>query len=102
MAYFISTAFLFLCLFPLLIQSQSGSFTPSTGRIDSLNFISYNRMISEYGCVSLCLQYTSPSCYGISYESYRQECRLITESIPSSFTPNQSLLNWQSYVRIRD
>jgi hypothetical protein len=99
MTYFISIVFLFLFIFPSWIQCQSGTFTPLTGRTDSLDYISYYRMITESDCISVCLQYTSPSCYGISYESFRQECRIITESVPSSFIPNQSFLNWRTYIR---
>jgi hypothetical protein len=102
MSYFLSIIFLFLCIFPLLIQCQSGTFIPLTGRIDSLDYVSYYRMITESGCVSICLQYSSPSCYGISYENFRQECRIVTESVPSSFIPNQALPNWRSYIRITD
>jgi len=102
MRYFISTVFLFLFIFPSLIQCQSGTLTPLTGLIDSLDYVSYYRMITEPGCVSVCLQYTSPTCYAISYESFRQECRIITESVPSLFIPNQSFLDWRSYIRIID
>jgi hypothetical protein len=102
MTYFISIIFLFLFIFPSLIQSQSGTFTPLTGRIDSLNYITYNQMITELGCISACIQSTSPSCYAISYESFDQECRLITQSVPSSFIPNQSFLDWHSYIRTMD
>ncbi|CAF4995380.1 unnamed protein product, partial [Rotaria sp. Silwood1] len=69
---------------------------PVTGRIDSFNYETYFRMISELECISICLQYSSPLCYAISYESFRQECRIITESVSSSFIPNQLYLDWQS------
>lgn len=94
--------FLFVFIFPSLIFCQSGTFSPLTGRIDSLDYVSYYRMITEIDCISVCIGYTSPGCYGISYESFRQECRLITESVPSSFTPNQSFLDWRSYIRTID
>ncbi|CAF1166131.1 unnamed protein product [Rotaria sordida] len=63
---------------------------------------SYVRMISERDCVSICLQYSSPLCYAISYENFRQECRIITESVSSSSIPNQLYINWRSYIRIDD
>lgn len=89
-------------VFSSLVQCQSGSFTPITGLIDSLNQVLFYRMVTERDCVSICLQYTSPSCYAISYEDFRQECRLITEPVPSSYIPNQSYLNWRSYLRSMD
>jgi hypothetical protein len=85
-----------------LIQCQSGTFSPLTGRFDSFQYISYYRMVTERECVSVCIQYNSPLCYAISYESFRQECRLITQSVPSSSIPNQSFLDWRSYLRIID
>lgn len=92
-----------LCfVFPSLVQCQSGSFTPIKGLIDSLEQVLFYRMVTERDCVSICLQYTSPSCYAISYEDFRQECRLITELVPSSYIPNQSYPNWQSYLRSID
>ncbi|CAF1045344.1 unnamed protein product [Rotaria sp. Silwood1] len=102
MTYFTSIIFLFSFIYPLLIQCQSGTFMPVTGRIDSFNYETYFRMISEPECISICLQYSSPLCYAISYESFRQECRIITESVSSSFIPNQLYLDWQSYIRIND
>ncbi len=102
MAYLISIVFLFLFIFPSLIQSQSGTFSPLTGLFDSLQYTSHYRMVTERECVSVCLGYTSPSCYAISYENFRQECRLITQSVPSLSIPNQSYLNWHSYLRIID
>ncbi len=59
-------------------------------------------MITEPDCISACLQYTSPLCYGISYAIYGQECRIITEFASPSIIPNQSFLNWRTYIRIRD
>jgi len=100
MTYLISIVF--LLIFSSVIRCQSGTLTPTTGLIDSLNQVSYYRMINEIGCVSICLQYASPSCYAISYESYGQECRIITEPVPSSYTPDQSLPNWRSYIRFND
>lgn len=100
MTYLICIVFLFI--FPSIIQCQSGTLTPVIGLISSLNQVSYDRMISESGCVSTCLGYTSPLCYAISYESYGQQCRIITEPIPSGYTPDQSLPNWRSYIRIND
>ncbi|CAF2596818.1 unnamed protein product [Rotaria sp. Silwood2] len=102
MTYFTFIIFLFSSIYPLLIQCQSGTFTPIAGRIDSFQYEPYSRMISEPDCISVCLQYPSPLCYAISYESFRQECRIITESVPSSFIPNQLFLNWRSYIRIND
>jgi len=99
MAYIICNLIFFLCVFPLWIQGQSGSFAPLTGRIDTLDYVSYYRMITERECISKCLQSASPACYGISYESFRQECRLITESVPSTYQPNKSFMNWLSFIR---
>lgn len=92
----------FFFIFPSMVQCQSGSFTPMMGLIDSLEQEKYYRMISERGCVSICLQYPTGVCYGISYENYRQECRLITEPIPSTTFSNQAYLTWRSYIRSID
>ena len=96
---------IFFALFvvlPSMVQCRSGSFKPIVGLMDSLDQVSFYRMVTERECVSVCLEYTSPSCYAISYENFRQECRLITESVPSSYVPNQSYLNWRSYIRSID
>jgi hypothetical protein len=100
MTYLISIVFVLIV--PSLIQCQSGTFTPMVGLITSLDQVSYYRMITELGCVTTCIGYTSPSCYAISYESFGQECRIITEPIPSGYTPDQLLHNWRSYIRIND
>jgi len=98
----ISIVCIFSLIVPSLIQCQSGTFTPIIGRLDSLQYLLYYRMITEPDCISACLQYTSPSCYAISYESYGQQCRIITEFASPSIIPNQSFLNWRTYIRIRD
>lgn len=92
----------FFFILTSMVQCQSGSFTPTMGLIDSLEQVTYYRMISERGCVSICLQYPSGVCHGISYENFRQECRLITEPIPSTYFSNQSYITWRSYIRSID
>lgn len=94
--------FLFLFIAPALIQCQSGSFLPLTGRLDSFQYDTVDWMISELGCVSTCIRQHSPSCYAVSYENFRQECRMIIQSIPLKPYLNQSLHNWRTYIRVED
>ncbi|UJR26917.1 hypothetical protein I4U23_008226 [Adineta vaga] len=102
MAYYISLVFLFSFISPSLIHCQSGTFLPATGRLDSVTYKKMDWMITELGCVSTCLQQRWPLCYAISYESFRQECRLITQVVPSTLYLNQSFHNWRTYVRVDD
>ncbi|CAF3324582.1 unnamed protein product [Rotaria socialis] len=102
MTYFIFCVVLFSFLFPSWIQCQSGAFNPVTGRIDNLTYDLYYRMVSEPDCLALCLKYTSSTCYAVSYESFLQECRIITQPIPSTFIPDQLFLNWRSFILKQD
>ncbi|CAF0734878.1 unnamed protein product [Adineta ricciae] len=87
---------------PTLIQCQSGTFLPLTGRLDAFKYDTVDWMISELGCISICLRQSSPSCNAVCYENFRQECRMIRQSIPSNPYLNQSLHNWRTYIRIED
>lgn len=102
MTQFISYVFLFAFIFPLWIQCQSGTFKPAIGRIDSLRYVTQYRMMIEPDCIALCLRYTSPSCYAVSYESFRQECRIITQPIPPNYSPEDLFTNWRSYILTKD
>ncbi|CAF0954749.1 unnamed protein product [Adineta steineri] len=75
---------------------------PLIGLLNTFPYIEHGWMVNEPDCISACIQQTSPLCYGITYESYRQECRLITQFFPNSTIPNQSFLNWRTYIRTID
>ena len=80
--YSLTISILCLCLGASLIESQTGSLFPFSGQFQSLNDDTMYRMISERECVSICIRDRTTPCSGVSYESYRQECRIVRQVIP--------------------
>lgn len=96
------SSLLCLSLIVAIIDAQSGSLLPIVGQFQSLNDDTVFRMISEQDCVALCIRDQSAVCSGISYQSFRQECRISRTVIPSSVITNDSYASWRSFIHTRD